>query len=67
MDKNPDLEKLKTEMGLEIGDAVVIDHLTWKIAEFRESQITLYREGVDGTSHTRRLTVEALIQELQNQ
>ena len=44
--------QVKKEVLIKVGDRVFIDDIEWKVAEFIDDTVTLYREGVGGDSHT---------------
>lgn len=43
---------MKETTKVKIGDRVIIDDKEWKVAEIHQNDVTLYREGIDGISHT---------------
>lgn len=57
---NKKIRQALTDRGLTIGSVLVIDHREWKISELRDERIILYREGIDGGSRIKELTVSDL-------
>ncbi|MFH1851065.1 MAG: hypothetical protein ABIA75_01835 [Candidatus Neomarinimicrobiota bacterium] len=52
---------------LNIGDVLVIEHREWRIAEERNQEVILYREGIDGSSRIYALSEDLLIKILEDQ
>ncbi len=46
------------ELLIKIGDRILIDDQEWKVAEITDDEVTLYREGVGGLSHTIHMPVK---------
>ncbi|MBT3180094.1 MAG: hypothetical protein HOB40_00155 [Candidatus Marinimicrobia bacterium] len=44
--------RVKKDRLVKVGDRVQIEDIEWKVAEIVDNSITLYREGIGGTSYT---------------